>query len=681
VSFSYPKAHKGDVSDHYFGTTVPDPYRWMEDPAAPEVRVFIDAENAISQSFLEAVPARAEIHARLQALYSQTHLPDYGEASRRGDFYFYSLNDNYDQARVFRRRGPDGPPEMVLDPNLWSDDGSIILMDVEPSPDGQTLAYSRSYGGSDWQEYRVRNLDTGADYDDVLRWCKFTRVVWKPDGSGFFYNRFPAPNAGEEKLAENTHCAIYYHQVGTPQENDPLIFEDPEAPEDLYWPTGSDDGRYLLLQVRKSSVGPNGYYVWKIDSDEPFTRLLADFDSEYEFGGSIGSTLYFLTKRDAPKKRLIAVDMETLVWRDILPEGEDTLEAVRTAAGRLVVFSMKNASTAIELYTPDGVYERAVALPTLGSVPTYYLDSSATDPDFLFTFTSYLYPTTILRYDVTADRLETFQASGIEVDTERFVTTQVFYPSTDGATVSMFLTHRKDLPLDGSNPALVYAYGGFDAPVTPQFEAPYYVWLERGGVLAVPNLRGGGEYGEAWHRAGMLEQKQHVFDDMIGAGEWLIANGYTRRERLAIRGMSNGGLLVAACLTQRPDLYGAVLCLVPVIDMLRYHRFTSGRLWTSEYGCADTSAEQFAYLYAYSPLHNVRAGETYPATLIATADGDDRVVPMHSLKFAATLQAADSGHNPILLRYGTDAGHGTLTVNKLIEEESDYLAFLIAALK
>ncbi|GIL09335.1 MAG: prolyl endopeptidase [Chloroflexota bacterium] len=681
MTVSYPQPRRADVVDSFFGTPVSDPYRWMEDPASEELRAFIAAENALTHAFLASVPARAALRARLQALYAAPHVPDYGEASRCGPYYFYTLNENRDQPCLYRRRGAAGEPELVLDPNTWSDDGSIIMMDTQPSRDGRLLAYSRSYGGSDWQEYRVRSLETGEDYDDVLAWCKFTRVAWKADGSGFFYNRFPAPAAGREMLAENTQAAIYFHRVGTPQTADTLIFSDPDAPEDLFWPAGSDDGRYLLLQVRKSSVGPTGYYVWEIDSGAPFLRLLADFDSEYEFGGSLGTVLYFITKRDAPKKRLIAFDLAAGVWRDVVPEREDTLEAARVAGGKLVLFYMKNARTAIEVFAPDGKYERSVELPALGSVATYYLETSASDPDFLFTFTSYLYPTTIFRYDVAADRLETFQASGIAIDAEQYVTRQVFYPSTDGAVVSMFLTHRRDLPLDGSNRALIYAYGGFDWPNLPQFEVPYYLWIEQGGVLAVPNLRGGGEYGESWHRAGMREQKQHVFDDMLAAAEWLIDQRYTSRERLAIRGLSNGGLLVGACLTQRPDLFAAALCLVPVTDMLRYHRFTSGRLWVSEYGCAEASAEEFAYLYAYSPLHNVRAGAAYPATLIATADGDDRVVPMHSLKFAAALQAAQAGPAPILLRYGTDAGHGTLTVNKLIEEESDYLAFLAANLK
>lgn len=681
MTTTYPKPRRGDTVDNFFGTSVADPYRWMEAPESEELRAYIDAENALTHSFLTSIPERTALRTQLQALYAAPHVPDYGEAFRYGEFYFYTLNENRDQACLYRRRGPDGEPQLVLDPNLWSSDRPIILMDTQPSRDGHLLAYSRSVGGSDWQEYRVRNLDMGSDYEDVLEWCKFTRVVWKADNSGFFYNRFPAPEPGKEMLAENTNAAIYFHRVGTPQAADTLVFDDPEAPEDLFWPTGTDDGRYLLLQVRKSSVGPTGYYVWEIGSDKPFLRLLADFDSEYEFGGSLDTVLYFVTKRDAPRKRLISVDLNTGSWRDVIPEREDTLEAARVAGGKLILFYMKNAHTAIDVYTHTGIYERSVDLPALGAVPTYYLETSASDRDFLFTFTSYLYPTTILRYDVVANYLETFQASGIAVDTDLYVTTQVFYPSTDGATVSMFLTHRKDLPLDGSSRALIYAYGGFDWPNLPQFEIPYYLWIQQGGVLAVANLRGGGEYGEEWHRAGMLEQKQHVFDDMIAAAEWLIANGYTSRSRLAIRGLSNGGLLVGTCLTQRPDLFGAVLCLVPVTDMLRYHRFTSGRLWISEFGCADASAEEFRYLHAYSPLHNVRDGVVYPATLIATADGDDRVVPMHSLKFAATLQAAQAGPAPILLRYDTGAGHGTLTVNKLIEEESDYLAFLMAALE
>lgn len=683
MSIIYPKPDQESIVDDFFGTPVADPYRWMEDPADPRVTEFITAQNEITYGFLGSIKSRETIKQRLTELFQKPHVPSYGLATRAGDSYFYSFNVGKDQAVVFRREGVDGTSEIVLDPNEFSDDGSIIYMQSMPSPDGKYLAYSISRGGSDWQEFHVRDVATKTDFADELLWCKFTTVVWKADSTGFFYNRFPEVVAGQEKLAENFNSRVYFHKVGTPQSEDVVVFEDPEHPDYLYWTSGSDDNRYLLLSVRKSAVGATGYYYWEIDNPKGFVRLLNDFDSEYEFVGNDGETFYFLTKLDAPRKRIIAVDLHHPArenWREILPEQADTIDAAKLAGGKLYVFYLHNAHSQVKAYSLDGTFIKDIELPPMGAIPSYYLHTSNDENDFLFTFTSFLMPMTLFRYDTQAEAISVFQASGIDVKTDEFETRQIFYPSTDGAQVSMFISHKKGIQLDGNNPTLMYAYGGFDASTLPDFEPAYYLWMEQGGVFAVPNLRGGGEYGEEWHKAGMLDQKQHVFDDMIGGGEWLIANGYTSPSKLAIRGMSNGGLLVATCITQRPDLYGAALCGVPVIDMLRYHKFTAGRLWVSEFGAADNSAEEFAYLFAYSPLNNVKEGVSYPPTLIWTSDGDDRVVPMHSLKFAATVQSAHVGDNPILLRFGINVGHGTVTVNKMIEEESDYLAFLSAHL-
>lgn len=675
---AYPQAHRDDTVDDYFGHKVADPYRWMEDPALPEVRSFIDAQNVLTQAYLDT-PARAAIKAHLKTLFAYPHVPSWRSNSRRGDTYFYSFNRGQDQAVVMRRKGVDGASEVVLDPNSLSADGSSILMGAEPSPNAALLAYGISRGGSDWQEYHVRDLMTGKDLPETLEWCKFTTIVWKADSSGFFYNRFPAVEPGQEMLASNYGAQICYHTVGTPQSADTLIYENREHPEYIFWPEGSDDGQFLLLKVIRSSVGENSYHVMKIDSGEGFRPTLADFDSSYDFAGNQGNTLYFITKMNAPQRRLIAVDFDNPArenWREIIPESTDLLDAVVFVGGQIVAFYMHNAYTLIKRFTLDGAMLGDVPLPAMGAVPTYYVEGNTGDPDFLFTFTSFLIPLTIYRYDTSTNQLSVFQAAETPIAPDQYETKQVFYPSSDGAQVSLFVTHKKGLALDGSHPALIYAYGGFDAPVNPEFDVPYYVWLENGGVFAIANLRGGAEYGENWHKGGMKENKQHVFDDMINAGEWLIANGYTSKQKLAIRGASNGGLLVAACITQRPDLFGAALCGVPVIDMLRYHMFTSGRLWTSEYGCAETSEDEFKFLYAYSPLHNVRQGVAYPPTLIWSSDGDDRVVPMHSLKFAATIQAADAGTNPLLLRFGTKAGHGTVNINKLVDEEGDFLTFL-----
>ncbi|MBN2471577.1 MAG: S9 family peptidase [Anaerolineae bacterium] len=679
----YPQARKDAVVDDYFGIPVADPYRWMEDPQAPELRAYIDAQNAITRAYLDAIPERERIQARLAALHSSPQVAEYGQASRRGAYYFYAMHNGHDQAVLYRREGVNGEPHIVLDPNAFTMDGAPILMQTVPDPTGTLLSYSISRGGSDWQEFFVRNLQSGQDLPDHLAWCKFTTIAWKADSSGFYYNRFPEPQPGQEKLAENLNCRIYFHRIGTSQAEDVLVFENPAAPHDLYWPTVTDDGRWLLLEVRRSAAGETGYICWRIDSDEDFVRLLDDFDAIYQFVGSQDDTLIFTTNLDAPHKRVVAVDVANPSaehWREIVPEQADTLETAHTAGGQLVACYMHNAQTQMKTFTLGGDFLQDIPLPAPGTVPTYRLETDAALPDFLFTFMAFLHPLTIFRYDTTTASVEVFQKSQVPVKPDNYETRQVFYPSTGGVQVSMFITHRKGLALDGQNPTLLYAYGGFDIPILPAFDAANYVWLEGGGVYAVANLRGGGEYGAEWHKDGMLSHKQHVFDDMLNAAEWLIDSGYTAPGKLAIRGASNGGLLVSACMTQRPDLFGAVLCGVPVTDMLRYHRFTAGRLWVSEYGSAEDSPEAFETLLAYSPLHNVHEGTAYPPTLIWTSDGDDRVVPMHSLKFAATLQAADGGQNPLLLRFGTQAGHGTLTMNKIIEEESDFFGFLAAAL-
>lgn len=681
VTYHYPPARQDNTVAEFFGTPVADPYRWMEDPNAPEVRAFIAAQNGLTRGLLDSVPDRAAIQGRLAELFRHPHVPLYSAAVRRGEYYFYTVNPGQPQAIIYRRTGLQGEAEVVLDPNALSPDGSALLVAAAPSPDGHLLAYGLSDGGSDWQVYRVHDLVTGRDFDDVLKWCKFTAIVWKDDGSGFFYNRFAEPAAGEEMIAGNFNSSIYFHRIGMPQSADTLVFADPETPNYLFFPQGSDDGQYLLLNVMTGSIGANACYCLRTDGSGAVVRLFTDLESEFEFIGSVGTTFYFSTKLDAPKKAIITLDItdpDRAKWQTVIPESDDTIIGACLAGEQLVVVYLHSAYAVMKVFSRDGVYLRDIPLPAMGSVGTYLLEASTQRPDFLFIYTSFLYPARIYHYDTTSAALSTFYESSLPVDASQFETRQVFYPSSDGTPVSMFIVHHQSVQPDGTNPTLLYAYGGFDVPVSPVFDAPYYLWLTQGGVFAMANLRGGGEYGEAWHKGGMLERKQQVFDDMIAASEWLIHAGYTSSSHLAIRGMSNGGLLVAACLTQRPDLFGAALCGVPVIDMLRYHRFTSGRLWTGEYGCADTDETEFRTLLAYSPLHNLKAGTTYPPTLIWTADGDDRVVPMHSLKFTAALQAADSGQNPILLRFGTKAGHGTLNIDRLVAEESDFLAFLAA---
>ncbi len=681
MPYNYPPARRDDTYDDFFGTRVADPYRWMEDPALPEVRAFVESQNELTQEFLET-SLRAKVKERLQKLYEYAHVPAQRQVMRRGDSYFFGYNVGQDQAVVMRRRGKDGADELVLDPNTLSSDGSSILMGTYPSGDGRLLAYGISQGGSDWQTYYIRDLESGKDLEEKLEWCKFAVVIWKKDNSGFFYNRFPEPEADQALLASNFNPSIYFHTVGTPQVQDQLIYNDPDAPGMLISPEGTDDGEYLLVNMRPSSVGENSYAYWRIDSDEPFTRLL-DFDTNFQFVGSRGRTFYFVTKVGAPRKRLIAVDLDHPAqenWKVIIPEGTDILDTVCIVGNQLIAIYMHNAYSVMKSFDLDGTFLREISLPAMGSIPTFFIDAQAGDSDFLFTFTSFLFPLTIYRYDVAANQLEVFKAAETPITADQFETRQVFLPSSDGAQVSLFITHKRGLKLDGTNPTVLYAYGGFDISITPSFEHSFYLWMENGGVYAVANLRGGGEYGEDWHKAGMGANKQHVFDDMINASRWLITNGYTSSAHLAISGASNGGLLVATCITQQPALFGAGLCGVPVTDMLRYQKFTSGRLWVSEYGSAENSSEAFRTLYAYSPLHNVHEGETYPPMLIWSSDGDDRVVPMHSLKFTATIQAADTGTHPLLLRFGTQVGHGTVNVKKMIDEESDIFSFLASTI-
>ena len=523
----------------------------------------------------------------------------------------------------------------------------------------------------------MRHVDTGQDATEVLQWCRFTGMAWTHDNAGFFYNRYPEPGTvpEAEQYAGNR---LYWHALGTPQADDQLVYERPDNTELRFLPQITDDGTYLVLHVWHSSTPPNRFYYRAVDSTGPFIRLLDDADAKYSFVGNIDTVCYFHTDLDAPRGCIIAIDLAhpaRAQWRIIIPQHDDTIAFATMVNNQLVVVYMHDAWHHVRLYDLEGVFLRDIALPTMGSIVE--LAGKRAETNLFLAFQSFLYPTTILRYHCPSGALTCLHTSEMPCEADAYETTQVFYPSKDGTRIPMFLTHKKGLVPNGRHPTLLYGYGGFLISMTPFFAIAPLVWLEQGGIYAVACVRGGGEYGAAWHRAGMLEHKQNVFDDFIAAAEWLIANNYTSAARLAIRGRSNGGLLVAACMLQRPELFGAVVCEVPVTDMLRYHKFTAGRLWANEYGNAETAPEHFAFLYAYSPLHNITQGVPYPPTLIITADSDDRVVPLHALKFAAALQAADAGMNPIVLRMETDAGHGPgKPTGKVIDELRDIYAFL-----
>jgi prolyl oligopeptidase len=677
--FTYPPTPTVDVVDDYHGTPVADPYRWLEDDDAPETVAWITAQNELTRAFLDAIPARERLKARLTALWDY---PKYGVPHKHGGRYFFERNDGLqNQAVLYVQQALDGPATVVLDPNTLSADGTVALTNQALSEDGRLLAYGTSSSGSDWQEIRVRDVDSGRDYGDLIRWCKHTGIAWKHDGSGFFYNRLPEPGS-VPAADQSNYSRVFWHRLGTPQLEDQLVYERPDAKELSFTPQITSDGRYLVLRVWHGTDAQNRIYYREVESDGPFIRLLDDADALYEFIDNIGTVFYFRTNLDAPRGRVIAIDVEQPArehWREIIPEREGALAFAITTNQRLLVGYIRDVHHVLMLHCLDGAFEREIELPGLGAISALW--GRYDDGDLLVGFESYLSPPATFRYDFACGQLEVVRASMVDFDAVAYETTQAFYASKDGTRVPMFIMHRRDLALDGGNPTLLYGYGGFNISLMPIFAPDVLAWLDQGGVYVVANLRGGGEYGEAWHQAGMLERKQNVFDDFIAAAEWLIANRYTSTPRLGIIGGSNGGLLVAACLLQRPDLFGAVVCEVPVIDMLRYHRFTVGRYWTGEYGNAEASADHFRFMYAYSPLHTVKRGAGYPPTLIATADSDDRVVPAHARKFAATLQSADAGANPILLRVEFKAGHGLgKPTAKVIDEFTDSYAFLLRAL-
>lgn len=667
--------------DEYHGIVVADPFRWLEDTDSERTRDWVAAQNEQTFDFLRSIPERNEISRRLTELWDY---PRYGVPIHRGGRYFFTKNTGLqNQAAIYCLDDLDGEPRLLLDPNQLSEDGTVALSEIAVSREGSHMAFGVTSGGSDWTEWRVIDVATGAELPDVIRWVKFSSATWRRDGSGFFYSRYSEPLQGEELAGVNYYQKLYFHRLGTSQDDDELVYERPDQREWGFDGQVSHDGRWLVIHIWQGTDRRNRIYLKDLEGNgSEVVPLLDEFDASYRLVGNDGAVFFLLTDSDAPRGRLVAIDSRDprrSAWREVIAERRETLETVRWVGSSYVAHYLRDAHSQVRLFDLDGTPRGEVPLPGIGTVVE--LTGEPDDPRAFYGFTGFTMPTTVYRFDVDTRQQQVFRKPQVAFRPEDYVTQQIFYRSEDGTRVPMFVTHLRSIRLDGSNPALLQGYGGFNISLTPSFSVSNLVWMERGGISAVANLRGGGEYGQDWHRAGTRLAKQNVFDDFRAAARWLIDRGYTRPDRLAATGRSNGGLLVAAALTQEPELFGAMLIHVGVLDMLRFHKFTIGWAWISDYGSPD-DPEEFQALYAYSPYHNLETGTHYPATLVTTADHDDRVVPAHSYKFTAALQAAQGGDAPVLIRVETRAGHGAgKPTSKLIAEAGDSLSFLVEALE
>jgi prolyl oligopeptidase len=673
---NYPVAKKVDQTDDYHGTRVADPYRWLEDANSAETKAWVEAENKVTQSYLAQIPQREAIRQRLTQLWNYER---YSVPFKEGGRYFFSRNDGLqNQSVLYTMKSLTDTPRLLLDPNTLAADGTVALAGTAVSPDGKLLAYSTAASGSDWNEIRVRDVDTGKDLEDHIQWVKFSSTAWTKDGKGFFYSRYDEPKEATKLADVNYFQKLYYHKLGTPQSADVLVYDRPDEKEWGFHAETTDDGRYLLIQATKGTA--HKYRIFYKDLAKPDSKvmpLIDNFEAAYDFIDNVGPVFYFATDRHAPRKRIVAIDVskpQEANWKTVVPESQQTLVSSHMVNRQLINEYLADARSVVKVTDLKGRQVREIALPGIGSVSGF--GGKQGDSETFFSFTGFTTPTTIYRLDMKSGASTVFRQPKVAFDPAGYETRQQFYTSRDGTKVPMFIVSKKGLKLDGSNPTYLYGYGGFNISMTPGFSPANLAWMEMGGVYVVANLRGGGEYGEAWHEAGTKLNKQNVFDDFIGAAEWLVNNKVTSPAKLAIGGGSNGGLLVGAAMTQRPDLFGAALPAVGVMDMLRFHKFTIGWAWTSDYGSSD-NPEEFKALVKYSPLHNLKAGTCYPATMVTTADHDDRVVPAHSFKFAAAAQAAQGGPAPVLIRIETKAGHGAgKPTSKQIEEVADRWGFL-----
>lgn len=678
LKLTYPKTRRMDLVDVLHGVKVPDPYRWLEDDVrkSKDVAAWVEQQNKVTFAYLKSLPAREKIEKRLTKLWD---FEKYSSPFRRGGRYYYNKNDGLqNQSVLYVLDKLDGEPKVLMDPNKWSKDGTVALAGTAFSDDGKYVAYGVQESGSDWRTWRVMEIETRRVLADELKWVKFSSATWTRDSRGFFYGRYQEPKEGEAFQNVNLNQQVYYHRVGTSQADDVLVYQRPDHPDWGFAVDVTEDGRYMVITVWKGT--DDRYRVLYRDLSEPFAMpvdLIENFENEYSFIGNDGTNFFFQTDLMASRKRVVAIDIkrpERKNWTEIIAEREQTLRSVGIVGNLFVAEYLEDAKTAVRMHTLSGEFVRNVEFPGIGSASGF--GGKRTDTETFYSFSSFSTPPTIYRYNMITGKSSQFRQAKVDFDPADFTVKQIFFTSKDGTKVPMFIAHRKDIKLDGKNPTLLYGYGGFNIPLTPRFSISRLNWMEMGGVFAMPNLRGGGEYGVTWHKAGTKLQKQNVFDDFIAAAEWLIDNKYTNAKQLGIQGGSNGGLLVGACMSQRPDLYGACLPAVGVMDMLRFHKFTAGRFWVDDYGSPD-NADEFRALHAYSPYHNLKAGTAYPPTMVTTADTDDRVVPGHSFKFAAALQAAHTGEAPVLIRIETKAGHGAgKPTSKVIEEIADQWAFL-----
>ena len=679
TKFEYPKPKKVDQIDDYHGTKVADPYRWMEDPDSADSRAWIEAENKVTDAYLATIPERQKIKDRLTKLWNYEK---YSAPFKRGQNYFYTKNDGLQNQSVYYiAKSINDPGKVFLDPNKLSTDGTVALSGMSFTDDGKLVAIGTATAGSDMTEWKIMEVETGKYLPDMLEKRRQGISSWTKDNKGFFYSAFPKPNASTALRDQNYYQKLYYHKLGTPNEQDVLVYERPDDKEFFVGGGVTEDGDYLLLTVGKGTRPQRMVYYKSLKTaDAPILPLIENLDYKYDFIGNDGETFYFETDNGAPLGKIVSVKVsdKEKAWKDLIPESKETLQGISFINNQFVLNYLKDAYTQIKIYDLNGKFVRDVQLPGIGSAGGF--GGERYDTETFYSYSSYNAPPTTYRYDMKTGKSELFRQAKVDFDPSAYEVKQVFYNSKDGTRVPMFIIHKKGLKLDGTNPTLLYGYGGFNISMTPGFSVSRVVWLEMGGVYAVANLRGGAEYGDAWWKAGIKDKKQNVFDDFIAAGEYLVKEKYTSPAKLAIQGGSNGGLLVGAVLNQRPDLFGAALPAVGVMDMLRFQKFTIGWAWTSDYGSSDNK-DEFPSVYAYSPLHNIKKGTKYPAVMVTTADHDDRVVPAHSFKYAATLQESNASERPILIRIETKAGHGAgKPTAKQIEEAADTYGFLVKEL-
>ena len=676
AQIGYPVTAKGSTVDNYHGTEVPDPYRWLEDDRSDSTKDWVTRQNKVTFDYLGRIQYRKQWQDRLEDI---NNYAKYSSPFRQGaNFYFYKNDGLQNQSVLYRQKGLNGKPELLLDPNQFSAEGTTSLAAFSISKNGKYAVVGKSAGGSDWRTFFVMDLSTKKYLKDSLAWVKVSGVAWQ--GNGFFYSRYPAPEKGKELSTKNENHQVYYHMAGTTQDKDQLVYEDKSNPQQFNSVFTDEAERYVFLSSNDRGKGKEGNSLWYYDSKSPdkkFKPVIKDIGAfQYGFVEEVNGKFILQTNDGARNRRLILVDPlhpEKENWTTIIPEVEENMSSVTSAGNKLFVTYMKDVTSRVYVYNLNGKLEREVKLPGLGTVSGF--GGERDDPFVFYTFTSITYPPTIFKYDIATGESSLFRKPEVKFEPEDYVTEQVFYPSKDGTQIPMFIVHKKGLELNGKNPAILYGYGGFNISSTPNFSPTRIAWLEQGGVYCIANLRGGSEYGEKWHEAGMKDKKQNVFDDFIAAAEFLIGKGYTSPDYLAAQGGSNGGLLVGAVINQRPDLFKVAIPQVGVMDMLRYHKFTIGWNWIAEYGSSENPGD-FKYLFSYSPVHNIKSGINYPATLVTTADHDDRVVPAHSFKYAATLQEYYKGNNPMLIRIDVNSGHGASNLKKALETTADIYSFI-----